>query len=195
MDPITSLTLERIVVESVEWTQTVVRTGGPSGPRHDEWSLSIRVRCDTPARGMAFLDVDGRRWHERDWARRAERTAELRVSFQPYDWHHSDMVQIITNGGGIQCGVESAALKLDPVASTRVDVEVGTSGLTGVPLSILGVQDVGASLGVLLLSSTDTKADRTRWRVRDEHIDSLGEFSFLATGGRSGRADVTTPRR
>jgi hypothetical protein len=190
--PITSLACERLVVESVDWIPKVVRTGGPSGPLHEEWGLAIRVQCDAPARGVAFLDLDGIRWHARDWARRAARIAELRVSFQPYDWEHTDEVQIITTAGGIRVGVESTALKVDPVGSTSVDVEVGTSGHTGVPMSILRVPDVGVSLGVLLVSSTDTRADRTRWRVRDEHVDGLGEFSFLAAGDRSGRAEVTT---
>jgi len=82
---------------------------------------------------------------------------------------------------GIRVRVESAVLKVDPVATTKLDVEPGTPGFTGVPISILSVPDVGVALGVLLVRSADTKADRTRWRVRDEHVGSLGEFSFLST--------------
>ena len=178
------------MVESVDWTSKVVRTGGPSGPLHDEWALSVRLNCDAPARAVAFLDHDGVRRHARDWARRAERVAELRVSFDPYEWEDTDKVQINTAAGGIRVQVESAALKADPVATTTVDVEPGMPVFTGVPIRILSIPDVGIALGVLLVRSTDTKADRTRWRVRDEHADSLGEFSFLSAGERAGQTRV-----
>jgi hypothetical protein len=101
------------------------------------------------------------------------------------------MVQISTAAGDIRVYVESAALKTDPAAMSTVDVEAGMSGYTGVPMSILRAPDVGVSVGVLLVRSTDTKADRTRWRVRDEHIGSLKDFSFLASGRRSGAAQLT----
>jgi hypothetical protein len=172
----------------------VVRTGGPSGPLHDEWALSVRVQCDTPVRAVAFLDVDGIRWHARDWARRAECVAELRVSFLPHDWEHTDKVQISTAGGGIRVQVESGVVKVDPVGTTKLDVEPGTPGFTGVPMSILSVPDVGVALRILLVRSTDTKADRTRWRVRDEHVGSMGEFSFLSTGERAGQTPAAASR-
>src|SRR3954451_22791619 len=109
MDSATPLTRERLVVESVDWTSKAVRTGGPSGPVHDEWALSVRVRCDAPARAVAFLDLDGIRWHARDWARRAEHVAELGVSLIPYDWEHTEKVQINTADGGIRVQVDSAS--------------------------------------------------------------------------------------
>jgi hypothetical protein len=194
MEGLTPLTRERLVVESVDWTSRAVRTGGISGPLHDEWALSLRVRCEAPARGVAFLDFDGVRRHARDWARLAERVADLRVSFVPVDWRHTDKVQINTAAGGIRVQVESAALKSDPVATTTLDVEPGMLGFTGVPIRIFSIADVGVALGVLLVRSTDTKADRTRWRVRDEHADGLGEFSFLSTGERGGQTQVIAGR-
>ena len=187
MDRPPSLTRERLVVESVDWTSKVVRTGGPSGPLHVEWALSVRVKCDAPVRAVAFLDRAGVRRHARDWARRAERVVDLRVSFFPADWEHTDKVQINTAAGGIRVQVESAALKEDPVATTTLDVEPGMPGYTGVPIRILSISNADIALGVLLVRSTDTKADRTRWRVRDEHAGSLGEFSFLSTGERGGQ--------
>jgi hypothetical protein len=191
VDAIASLTREPFVVDSVSWESKVVRTGGPSGPLHDEWTLLVRARCGAPVRAMAFPDADGVRWHARDWGRRSERLVELRVSFSPFDWDHSDKVVIGVADAGIRVSVDSAALKAGPAAMTGVDVEVGTTGHTGVPLSILGIPELGISVGVLLVRSTDTKADRTRWRVRDEHAGGLGEFSFLAAGSRSG----STPLR
>ena len=100
---------------------------------------------------------------------------------------HTDKVQINTAAGGIRVQVESAALKDDPVAATTLNVEPGMTGHTGVPIRILGIPSAGVALGVLLVRSSDTKADRTRWRVRDDHVDSLGEFSFLSTGKRGGQ--------
>ncbi len=164
-------------------------TGGPSGPLHNEFTLSVRVQCDAPARAVAFLDVGGIRWHARDWARRAEHVAALTVSFFPDDWENTDRVQSSAADGGIRVQVDSAALKVDPVATTRLDVRPGTYGFTGVPMSILSVP--GVALGVLLIRSTDTKADRTRWRVRDEHVGALAEFSFLATSDRAGQTALT----
>ena len=104
---------------------------------------------------------------------------------------HTDKVQISTADAGIRVRVESAVLEVDPVATTKLVVEPGTPGFTGVPISILSVPDVGVALGVLLVRSTDTKADRTRWRVRDEHVGSLGDFSFLSTGERAGQTPAT----
>lgn len=143
---------------------------------------------------MAFLDVDSIRWHARDWAGRAKCGVELEVSFFPEGREHTHKVQITAADGGIGVQVDSAALKLDPVSASTLDVHAGTVGATGVPLSILRVPDAGAVLGVLLIRSTDTRADRTRWRVRDEHVGGLGDFSFLATSQRAGRVVVSSER-
>lgn len=189
MAPIGSLTRERIVVEGVEWTSKVVRTGGPSGLLDNEWALSVRFACEMPFRAAAFLDSDGVRLYARDWARHPERVAELSVHFGPYDRTRSDDVQVMA--GGIRAAFESAALKADPVAATSVDVAVGASGYTGDPLTVLRIPEVGVSLGVLLVRSRDTKGDRTRWRLRDQHAQDLGDFSFLATGRRSGWIELS----
>lgn len=194
VDSIASLGRERLVVESVEWTSKPVRTGGPSGPVHLEWTLCVGVHCEVPVRAMAFLDVDGIRWHARDWARRAEPGAELEVSFFPEDWEHADNVQITAADGDISVQVDSAALRVDPVAASTLDVHAGTVGATGVPLSILRIPDAAIVLGILLIRSVDTRADPTRWRVRDEHVGGLGDFSFLATSQRAGRAVVSSER-
>lgn len=180
-----SLERERFVVAGVEWTSKAVRTGGPSGPLHDEWALTLRFECEMPLRAAAFMDSKTIRFYARDWARHSETVAELKVRFQPYDWERTNDVQIVA-GGGIRAAVESASLKTDPVAATTVDVAPGAVGFTGDPLTVLGIPDIGASLGVLLVRSTDTKGDRTRWRVRDEHAEDLGNFSFLSTGRRAG---------
>ncbi|GAB2677564.1 hypothetical protein [Kribbella swartbergensis] len=184
MAQIGSLTRERFLVEGVEWTSKVVRTGGPSGLLHDEWALSVRFACEVPFRAAAFLDSDGVRLYARDWARHSERVAELSVHFRPYDWDRSDEVQVMA--GGIRAALESSALKADPVAATSVDVAAGASAYTGDPLTVLRIPEVGVVLGVVLVRSTDTKGDRTRWRLRDQHVQDLGDFSFLAAGRRSG---------
>jgi hypothetical protein len=131
------------------------------------------------------MDSKTIRFYARDWARHSEPVAQLSVHFKPYDWEHTDDVQIMA-GGGIRAAVESASLKTDPVAATMVDVAPGAVGYTGDPLTVLRFPEIGASLGVLLVRSTDTKGDRTRWRVRDEHAGGLGDFSFLSAGRRSG---------
>lgn len=175
---------------SVAWSSRVVRTGGASGPLHEEWAISVGVECDVPVRGVAFADIEGVRWHARDWARRAELVAQLDVSFAPYDSAHSDVVQVSAAAGGVRLSASSAALKSDPVATAMVDVEPGTPGWTGVPVGVLKVPAPGLSLGVLLVRSTDTRANLTRWRVRDEHTSGLGGFAFFATGQRSGRVQT-----
>ena len=189
MAPLDSLARAHFDVEGVEWTSKAVRTGGISGPLHDEWALFVRFACEVPFRAAAFMDADGTRHYARDWARHPERVAELSVHFRPYDWDNNDDVQVMA--GGIRVAFESASLKTDPVATTTVDVTPGSSGYTGEPLTILTIPEVGASLGVLLVRSTDTKGDRTRWRLRHDHVDGLGEFSFLASGRRSGRVSLS----
>jgi hypothetical protein len=189
MVPLDSLARVPFEVEGVEWISRVVRTGGISGPLHDEWALSVRFMCEEPFRAAAFMDADETRLYSRDWARHSEPVAELGVHFAPYDWDNNDEVQVMA--GGIRVAFESAPLKTDPVATTHVDVTPGLSGYTGEPLTILRIPEVGAALGVLLVRSTDTKGDRTRWRLRDEHVDGLGDFSFLATGRRSGWASLS----
>jgi len=186
MAPLRSLERERFAVEGVEWTSTTVRSGGISGPLHDEWELTVRFECVVPFRAVVFMDSKRIRSYARDWARHARPVAELSVKFTPYDWEHTDDVQIMAGGAGITAAFESASLKTDPVAATTVDVSPGAVGYTGDPLTVLRIPEVGASLGVLLIRSTDTKGDRTRWRVRDEHAGGLGDFSFLSAGRRSG---------
>jgi hypothetical protein len=111
----------------------------------------------------------------------------LGIVFSPCDWAHSDVVQVNAADGGIRLNVTSSALKSDPVAATALHVEPGVSGWTGVPVRLLTVPRIELVLGVLLVCSTDTRTDRTRWRVRAELIPGLGEFTFLATGQRSGQ--------
>jgi hypothetical protein len=150
----------------------------------------VRFVSEVPFRAATFVDSDRTRLYSRDWARHSEPAAELSVHFAPYDWdNNNDDVQVMA--GGIRAAFESASLKIDPVATTHVDVTPGSSGYTGEPLTILMIPEVGASLSVLLVRSTDTKGDRTRWRLRDEHADGLGDFSFLATGRRSGWASLS----
>ncbi|MFD7161013.1 hypothetical protein ACFV9C_40965 [Kribbella sp. NPDC059898] len=189
MTPLGSLTREPITIEGVEWTSKVVRTGGPSGLLHDEWSLSIRFACDLPFRAAAFLDSDGVRQYARDWARHAEQIATLNVTFNPYDWLRSDEVQL--TAGGIRATFESAALKTNPISATTVHIATGASSHTGVPLTVLTIPEAGASLAVLPVRSTDTKGNRTRWRLRDKHTQALGNFAFLTTGHRSGQLHLS----
>lgn len=189
MAPLDSLARVPFEVERLEWTSKVVRTGGISGPVHDEWALSVRFACEEPFRAAAFVDADGTRLYSRDWARHAEAVAELNVHYAPHDWDNSDDVQVMA--GGIRVAFVSASLKTNPVTTTLVTVTPGSSGHTGEPMTILRISEVGASLGVLLVRSPDTKRDRTRWRLRDEHVDGLGDFSFLATGRRSGSAPLS----
>lgn len=191
MDQLASLSRERVAVEAASWSSKVVRTGGISGPLHEEWAFSLRVTCGVPVRGVAFADIGGVRWHARDWARRAANVVQLGVAFSPFDWAHSDIVGVNAADGGIRFSVKSSDLKSDPVAGTTVDVELGASGWTGVPMTVLTVPSVGLAVGVLLVCSADTRADRTRWRVRDEHIPGLAGFAFIATGRRSGQHQLS----
>lgn len=179
-----SLTRERFVIEAVEWTPKSVRTGGPSGPLHEEWALAVRFGCQQPFRGAAYIDSEKMRFYSRDWARRAERAAVLNVQFQPYGWDTSSDVQVVA--GGVRVAVESAPLKADPVAATVLALKAGDEGYTGEPLTVLRIPPLGAAVGVVLVRSTDTRGDRTRWRVRGTHVDGLGGYEFLASGRRSG---------
>jgi hypothetical protein len=128
------------------------------------------------------------RFFARDWARRSEPVAELRVRFTPYDWDTSSVVQVVASG--IRTTFTSDTLKTDPVGATTVHVTTGSLGHTGDPLTVLTIAAVSASLGVILVRSTDTKGDRARWRVRDEHTGDLGDFRFLATGTRVGEVPL-----
>jgi hypothetical protein len=185
MAPLPSLERERFAVEGVEWTSTTVRTGGPSGLLHDEWALTVRFECVVPFRAAAFMDSKTIRFYARDWARHSEPVAQLSVHFKPSTGSTRTTSR---SSRAAESGQQpnSASLKTDPVAATMVDVAPGAVGYTGDPLTVLRVPEIGASLGVLLVRSTDTKGDRTRWRVRDERAGGLGDFSFLSAGRRSG---------
>jgi hypothetical protein len=198
MTRLPSLERHRFVIGAVDWTSQAVRTGGPSGPLRDERVLTVRFDCEVPFRAAAFMDSKTIRFYARDWARHSEPVAELGVHFRPYDWDLTDDVQIMA-AGRIRAAVESASLKTDPVGATIVQVAPGDVGYTGDPLTVLTIPEIGASMGVLLVRSTDTKGDRTRWRVRDDHAGDLGDFSFLSTGRRSGwtpyRLEATSAHR
>ena len=176
-----------LTVEAVTWTPTTVRTGGIPGPLHQEWRLLVRLACELPARAVVYLDAGGVRRHSRRWGRRAERAMELEVGFMPWDWGTSDDVRVSADE---VVEVESAELKHDPVAATVMGVASGSVGSTGVPMTILTIPSVGVELGVLAVASTETTANRTSWRVRDEYVTGLGEFDFLAVGRTRGKLDI-----
>lgn len=112
---------------------------------------------------------------------------ELEVGFMPWDWGTSDDVRVSADE---VVEVESAELKHDPVAATVMGVASGSVGSTGVPMTILTIPSVGVELGVLAVASTETTANRTSWRVRDEYVTGLGEFDFLAVGRTRGKLDI-----
>ena len=149
----------------------------------------MRFVCEVPFRAAALIDSEKMRFYARDWARHSQPVAELSVHFKPYDWDHTDDVQVMA--GGIRTAFKSASVKADPVAATTLGVATRSLGYTGDPLTVLRIPEVDASLGVLLVRSTDTKGDRTRWRLRDEHVEGLRDFSFLSGGRRSGWAPLS----
>lgn len=135
---------------------------------------------------VAYVHAEGDRVHSRGWADDLAHEFDLNVSFFPFDWSASDLVQINAGGGGIRIGVESAALKEDPRAAMAMHIEPGDVAATGDPIAVFSLDGLNISLGVLVVCGSDTVKSRTRWRVRPEMADSLNEFTFLATGRRSG---------
>ena len=112
---------------------------------------------------------------------------DLEIVFIPWDWENSDVVTISAEE---TVRVESAELKEDPVASTVVEVARGSVGSTAVPMTVLTIPSVGVGLGILAVVSTDTRANRTSWRVREECTDDLGDFAFLASGRARGELPI-----
>lgn len=112
---------------------------------------------------------------------------ELEVGFMAWDWDTSDIVRVSADEA---LEVESAELKQDPVAATVMGVAPGSVGSTGVPMTIMTIPSVGVELGVLAVASTETTANRTSWRARDEYVTGLGEFDFLAVGRMRGESNI-----
>ncbi len=167
-----------MTVASVGWTPKVVRTGGISGPLHDEWRLGVRLESEVPFRALAYLDFAGARRYSTRWGHRSGTSIELDVVFMPWDWEASDEVLIRAEEA---VRVQSRELKNDPVAATEVRIAKGRSGSTAVPLTVLAIPSVGVEVGVLAVAATETRARHAAWRVRDEHANGLGSFALLAT--------------
>lgn len=187
MHPIGDLSRRPLVVADAIWTPKTVRTRGVSGPLHQEWRLLVRFECKVPSRALVYLDSEGVRRHSRRWARRASTLMDLEIVFMPWDWENSDVVTISAEE---TVQVESAELKEDPVAATVVEVAEGSAGSTAAPMTVLTIPSVGVELGILAVVSTNTRANRTSWRVREEYAEGLGDFDFFASGRTRGELPV-----
>ena len=175
-----------VVVTRCEWIPKAVRTGGISGPLHQEWTLEIGLRCEEqPVRLAAMLlnREAGQLQHVRA-SPDAGNDATYRIHFFPYDWHNSDDVQV--NVEGTLLAVESHALTREPNMSARLLVEVGDRLTTGAVVDVVSLADSGWVAQVALLAQSDTKKDRTRWHIRCPGQDQAGIYEFLWSGRRTG---------
>jgi hypothetical protein len=179
-----------VVVSRCEWISKPVRTGGPSGPVHQEWRLEIGLKCDAEPIRLAAMLIDrhaGELHHVRP-SPDAVMEATYRLDFFPYDWNDDDGVQV--NAMGSRVAVHSRELTREPNLSVRPLVEVGATFTTGVVSDLVDLASTGWVAQVALFAQSDTKKDRTRWHVRTGQGDDAGVYGFLWSGLRSGSVSL-----
>jgi len=185
MEPVPGLVREPVRVEQIAWLSRAVRSRIPPSPAHEVWRLQIDFTCQqSPVRAVALLDAEGERQFARGWADGPATGVALVVHFFPYSWESSDAVQI--NVGGIWHTVVSPALKQDPRELAGPYLTRGDEVSTGAVIPVLSIAGLDVWVGLVLVAASDTKKDRTRWHVRSDRSHDLGEWTFLATGRRSG---------
>jgi len=168
---------------SSEWRSKVVTTLPPEYREHLEWTLVLRLACESPMRLVSLLrDAAGMSWHL--CADPPSTAAELLLSFFLSDWEGSDEVQVNFAGGRIT--VEDAALKRDPRA--HVDVKAPTAATTGAVVSLAGLAAHRLWVSAIALAEADTQRRRMhRWRVRPQLAAALPEqLASLASGAQAG---------
>jgi hypothetical protein len=179
-----------VTVTGCEWIPKQVRTGGVSGPVHQEWRLEVAFNCDAEPLRMAAMLVNweaGALHHVRP-SPAAEHEATYRINFFPYDWSSAEDVQI--NAMGSRIAVHCPELTREPNVFARPLVEVGQTTATGAILDLVDLAATGWVAQVALFAKSDTKKDRTRWRLQCPGDEEQGSYDFLWSGRRSGTVQL-----
>ncbi len=182
-----SLGRAQLVVEAVKWGSTSVRSGGVSGPLHDEWTVRICARSkDEPVRAAIYLESGAVRYYDKSKFRKASDCLEIEVKFQPWNWASSDYFSI----GGWGVRVEDPALHGDLPAAITMAIGPGEVIRTGTPTPILRHDRSRTTLGLVVVCSADTAVDRMRWRLKPRFAPDLASHSYLQVGSFSGQEPI-----
>jgi hypothetical protein len=117
----------------------------------------------------------------------------IRISFFPYDWFHSDQVevnlyqQVPFVGSGIHWGVHDRLLKEDPRQKVVTFLTEVCTLYTG---SIINLAVVNTSpqlvCRLVLFAKKDTEASRGRWKIKRSLQANLPEKLVFLNKGRCG---------
>jgi hypothetical protein len=118
----------------------------------------------------------------------ASKEPSATLSFLPFDWHQSDLVEVVLSYGdaaSARMSVVDHRLKIDP---RRHVWTRGTEFSTGTVATLGRCERLGLSADVIAVAKSDTIATHGRWRLSDEVVADLPvEYSFLRSGSVSGR--------
>lgn len=172
-----------VQVSGITWSARQKRTRIPPAPLHDEWTVRVRLGCETEfLMAVVLWDVAaGLGRFNRGWSNTRGIGARVDVGFRPSAWDTTDDVDILT-GSTLRAHVSSAAVKLDPRSATTIDVAADDAISTGVPHRLLHIPEVGVAIDVFLVRSSDTVKSHGRWRLRSPDADVPDAYDFLRTG-------------
>jgi hypothetical protein len=175
------------MLDAVEWSSKIVRTGGVSGPLHEEWS--VRFTLSSPegrVRAAVWVETAERRLFDKGLLRKATSQLDFAISLRPWDWETSDAMWMGTaHPTGVY--VDDPALKADPRSALTVAAR-GTALSTGRPVSLLHHTASDTTLGIVVVRSSDTRTDRTRWRLKQPAYGALLDHTYLNSGRAAGEA-------
>ncbi|MCE1174549.1 MAG: hypothetical protein LWW77_08090 [Propionibacteriales bacterium] len=176
-----------LTLDAVEWASKTVRSGGVSGPLHEEWSVRFTLSSlEAPVRAAVYVETAGRRFFDKESLRRSTQRLDLAISLRPWDWAASDAIWIGT-GHPTGVHVEDPALKADPRSALTV-ADSGIALSTGRPIALLHHPASDTTLGIVVVRSSDTRADRTRWRLKEPARGRLHDHTYLNSGRAAGES-------
>ena len=172
---------------SATWIEKTVTTDPPRLIPHTEYALSFQVECEEPLLLVCMFSEGGRGIFSKDWRSKARSEYQLRLSFLPVDWRHSDAAQV--NFDGMTFNVEHAAFKNDPRPFVSTDFLNDTTALSSGTIVTLASIRAGSPIEcqLIAIAKTETDAKRGRWSVKPALAADLpANLHFLMNGKASG---------
>lgn len=159
-------------VDRIRWKRYWVRSGGIRGALHAEWTLTVvftsllrRVRV------AVFTDAGGVRVSDKDQLRHATHT------FQVHEW-----LRPLPPSPSIAEALTDSTERTNIRDAVTVLVRKGDELTTARPIVIATDSRRSSSLGIVAVCSTDTHADRMRWRVKTPVAGPLTGHTYLNSG-------------
>jgi hypothetical protein len=177
-----------------EWISKTVTVEPPKYLPHTEYALQFALTAEVPVLATIILREANSLEYHRFWRSAASTHLVVRLAFFPYDWKHSDQVQINltqhlpSQSGGVRVSAENGLLKHDPRQLVSAHSPGDFYFQTGAIQDLAAINlPIPLFAQILVLVLGDTESIRGRWRLKESAIAKLpSHHSFLKQGRSTG---------